>query len=145
MNDQFGFVDLFAGCGGFTQGFVDQGFIPVRAVEWDGAAAATYRANFGSHVLEGDIAEIDADDIPEVDVIIGGPPCQGFSTLGTQDPNDPRNRLWAEFARIVAAASPPVFVLENVPRFLGSDQFAMLEDWTGRVRSSKAIDWPTVS
>lgn len=130
MHDHLTIIDLFAGCGGFTQGFVDAGFVPLRAVEWDRAAAATYRANFGGHVLEGDITDVDADELPEVDVVVGGPPCQGFSALGTQDPDDPRNHLWAEFARIVAAVSPPVFVLENVPQFLRSGQFELLQSWT---------------
>lgn len=122
-------IDLFSGCGGMTQGFVNEGFKPVQAVEWDLAAAATYAANFGEdHMLWGDIADWATADIPEVDVVIGGPPCQGFSNLGTKDVNDPRNKLWKEYLRVVAAARPKVFILENVQRFMRSSEFQLLLD-----------------
>ncbi len=122
-------IDLFAGCGGMTQGFVDQGYLPIQAVEWDLHAAATYAANFGEeHMFWGDIAEWGTDDIPQVDVVIGGPPCQGFSNLGSKDVNDPRNKLWKEYLRVVKAARPKVFVLENVQRFMQSSEFQLLLD-----------------
>ena len=119
-------IDLFAGCGGLTSGFVAG--IPdleiVRSVEIDLPAAATYAVNFGEdHVAVGDIA--DFTKIPRADVIIGGPPCQGFSGLGAGDPNDPRNRLWREYVRVVAKAAPKVFVLENVDRFFASPEFGL--------------------
>ena len=123
-------IDLFAGCGGLTEGFRSQGFEPVFAVEWDPAAATTYAQNFGNHVFCADIGEVRKSDVPYADVVVGGPPCQGFSQLGTRDPHDPRNTLWLEYARIVGHVRPQVFVLENVPRFLKSGQFEMLVDWT---------------
>lgn len=129
-------VDLFAGCGGLTEGFRAEGFTPIAAVEWDLHAAATYAANFGEeHVFRGDIAEW-RDGIPDADVVIGGPPCQGFSNLGTRDPDDPRNRLWREYVRVVLAARPQVFVIENVDRFSRSHEFALLlaEVKHGRLR-----------
>lgn len=120
-------IDLFAGCGGMTQGFVDEGFDPLLAVEWDRAAAATYAANFGErHVIPGDIALVPTEEIPQARVIIGGPPCQGFSNLGLKDLNDPRNQLWREYMRFVGAANPEVFVIENVDRFSKSPEFQML-------------------
>lgn len=98
------------------------------AVEWDLHAAATYAANFGeAHTYWEDIARIPNLDIPAVDAIIGGPPCQGFSNLGTRDVNDPRNKLWREYIRFVRHANPKVFVIENVDRFLASNEFAMLQ------------------
>ena len=110
-------IDLFAGCGGMTQGFVDAGFTPVLAVEFNLHAAATYAANFGEdHTFYGDIATLDVKDVPEVDLVIGGPPCQGFSNLGSKDINDPRNTLWREYVRVVRTAHPKVFVIENVDR-----------------------------
>ena len=121
-------IDLFAGCGGMTQGFVDAGYEPVFAVEWDRAATATYRANFGEHAVCGDIADVPDVDVPDVDVVIGGPPCQGFSNLGTRDPDDPRNKLWMEFMRVVIRANPQVFVVENVDRFSKSTEFGLLVD-----------------
>jgi DNA (cytosine-5)-methyltransferase 1 len=120
-------VDLFAGCGGMTAGFTAAGFDPVLAVEHDLAAAATYAANFGEHhVFRGDIAALPDHDIPEVDVVIGGPPCQGFSNLGLRDPHDPRNRLWREYVRVVRRARPAAFVIENVDRFHSSAELALL-------------------
>jgi DNA (cytosine-5)-methyltransferase 1 len=120
-------VDLFAGCGGMTRGFVDAGFTPTLAVEWDVAAAASYAANFGEdHIIAGDISAVPDEAFPSAEVLIGGPPCQGFSGLGTQDPDDPRNVLWREYMRAVLAVDPQVFVLENVDRFAKSDQFALL-------------------
>jgi len=131
-------VDLFAGCGGLTQGFVmAQGprrFEPVAAVELDRHAAATYAANHGHHVYVGDIREWLKGDLPEADLVVGGPPCQGFSALGTQDPADPRNSLWEAFVDTVARIHPTVFVIENVPQFLGSVQFERLQRETRRGR-----------
>ena len=123
-------IDLFAGCGGLTEGFRQEGCEPVFAVEWEEAAAATYAQNFGDHVVCSDIIEIKSSDLPAADVVIGGPPCQGFSQLGTRDPGDPRNLLWEEYARVVHQVQPQVFVLENVPQFLKSGQFEMMVEWT---------------
>ena len=129
-------IDLFAGCGGLTQGFVDAGFEPVAASEWELSAAATYAANFGEdHMTYGDIA--DFDEVPSADLVVGGPPCQGFSNLGTRDPDDPRNKLWREYMRVVEEANPQVFVLENVDRFAKSSEFELLmtELTSGRLRA----------
>ncbi len=123
-------IDLFAGCGGLTSGFETAGFRPVLAVEWDPSAAATYEENFGSHVLQGDITAVQDETFPSADVVVGGPPCQGFSQLGNRSQTDPRNRLWQEFARVVSHVQPSVFVLENVPQFLKSGQFQLMQDWT---------------
>lgn len=112
-----------------TSGFVSSGFSPVLAVEFNLHAAATYAANFGEdHTYYGDIADLPASQIPHVDVVIGGPPCQGFSNLGSKDINDPRNKLWQEYVRVVVQANPKVFVLENVDRFLKSDEFELLKN-----------------
>ncbi|PZS33002.1 MAG: DNA (cytosine-5-)-methyltransferase [Pseudonocardiales bacterium] len=120
-------IDLFAGCGGMTSGFVRAGFEPVLAVEWDLAAAATYAANFGeSHTVWGDIASVNPDRLPDADVVIGGPPCQGFSNLGSKDVNDPRNTLWRQYLRVVDHVRPKAFVVENVDRFSSSAEFQML-------------------
>ena len=100
-------IDLFAGCGGMTQGFVDAGFTPVMSIEMNPHAAATYAANFDpdvTHTFCADIAEVATADIPRADVVIGGPPCQGFSALGRQKKDDPRNKLWMEYVRVVRAA-----------------------------------------
>src|SRR4051812_46047645 len=89
-------IDLFAGCGGLTLGFTSTGhFTSVAAVEHDLAAASTYAANFGEdHVHWGKIEDWVKTNLPAADVVIGGPPCQGFSNLGKRSPSDPRNELW---------------------------------------------------
>ncbi len=120
-------IDLFAGCGGMTVGFKREGFDPVMSVEWDLAAAATYAANFGeSHTRWGDIEKVPDSEIPGAQVIIGGPPCQGFSNLGSKDVDDPRNTLWKQYLRFVVKARPEVFVIENVERFSRASEFELL-------------------
>ncbi|REE99881.1 DNA cytosine methyltransferase [Thermomonospora umbrina] len=145
-NSTINVIDLFAGCGGFTQGFREfraaphasaSPFRTVGAVELDMAAASTYAVNFADEIGDcgrifagpenGDItrwnpAVLDVD----VDVILGGPPCQGFSGLGKEDRDDPRNKLWREYLRVVNALRPKVFVMENVDRFFGSPEFQEL-------------------
>lgn len=120
-------IDLFAGCGGMTAGFAAEGYNPALAVEFNLHAAATYAANFGEHhTVYGDIEDVTARQVPRADMVIGGPPCQGFSNLGSKDINDPRNQLWREYLRIVGLAKPKVFVIENVDRFMRSPEFQLL-------------------
>ncbi|MEV0034557.1 DNA cytosine methyltransferase [Streptomyces sp. NPDC050804] len=140
-------VDLFSGAGGFSAGFrayepAGPGSSPFRsvaAVEFDEAAAATYAANFGSaHVANIDISTWDAKPYEDrVDVVMGGPPCQGFSALNRDNlerkppkADDPRNKLWREYMRVVTTIKPKIFVLENVDRFLKSQEFSDLEKAT---------------
>ena len=112
-----------------TRGFVDSGFTPELAIEWDLPAAATYAANHGEdHALWRDISTVRRAEIPKVDVVIGGPPCQGFSNLGAKDANDPRNTLWREYLRIVQVAKPKIFIIENVDRFMRTPEFELLLD-----------------
>jgi DNA (cytosine-5)-methyltransferase 1 len=126
-------IDLFAGCGGLTAGFrAAGGYTPVAAVELDLQAAATYAENFGDHLHVGDIASWSESEMPAADVVVGGPPCQGFSALGKQDPDDPRSALWNEYLRVLQRVSPDFFVLENVPQFLRSQQFRDLQAETRR-------------
>ena len=116
-------VSLFAGGGGSALGWRMAGFRDALAVEWDGRAAATFRRNFpGTPVYEGDVAALSAAEClrlacvrpGELDVLDGSPPCQGFSTAGRRRLADPRNGLWAEYARLLAGLQPRAFVLENV-------------------------------
>ena len=116
-------VDLFAGCGGMTRGFEDSGaFRSVFAVEFDRDAAATYAANFGDHVACGRIEDVAA--FPSADVVIGGPPCQGFSPLNREAVGFERRGLWTEYLRALEAAEPQAFVMENVPELLRSAEYA---------------------
>ena len=109
-------VDLFAGAGGLTLGFVQAGFVVISAHDnWD-PAVETYRANFGGHISKGSIT---ADtDIPRPTIIVGGPPCQGFSSAGLRRADDTRNTLVGEFAELIARIRPLAFVFENVEGFL---------------------------
>lgn len=115
-------IDLFAGAGGFTLGFVQAGFQPIFSVEINKDAALTYTTNFGPHCTTDDINDVTG--FPFADAIIGGPPCQGFSNLGAHVPNDPRNQLWRHFIRAVRQVRPKVFVVENVPPLLNSAEGA---------------------
>lgn len=107
-------VSLFAGAGGLDLGFRQAGYDVVWANELSPDAAATYRANLGDHLVEGSITDIASDALPECDVVIGGPPCQGFSVAGKMDPDDPRSRLVWELFRVVRDRRPRAFVMENV-------------------------------
>ncbi|MGW7435855.1 DNA cytosine methyltransferase [Streptomyces sp. NPDC054849] len=123
-------IDLFAGCGGISEGFRRSGFFrPVAAVELDRAAAATYAANFGEdHIFQGDIAKWVEGDLPEADVVTGGPPCQGFSNLGSKRDDDERNDLWKRYVETLHKVQPKAFLMENVDRFFKTHQFQSLRD-----------------
>lgn len=119
-------LDLFAGAGGLSEGLRQAGFFrTVQAVEMDPEAAATYSLNHPeADVFVGPIQEwLAQGKVPPVDVIIGGPPCQGFSQLGKQDVEDERNALWREYAKTIVLARPGYFLVENVAAFLRSPQF----------------------
>lgn len=109
---------------GFTREFGNP-FVPVWANDCDRNAAATYNRNFGGHCVVGDIVALLKDsavEIPKADVVIGGPPCQGFSLLNKERDNDPRKHLWRPFMDVVESSGADVFVIENVPQILGSSE-----------------------
>jgi DNA (cytosine-5)-methyltransferase 1 len=122
-------VDLFCGAGGLSLGFKAAGFTALCAADWNDSAVATYRVNFGSHVLKQDLSA--AFDPPPATVIVGGPPCQGFSSAGMRRAGDKRNSLVSHFAALVERLRPPAFVFENVEGFLtaedGRHVFDLLE------------------
>lgn len=119
-------LDLFSGAGGLSAGFGSEStrFRTLRAIEHDRAAAATYAENHDPEtVFAGGIEDwLKTEDTPEADVVIGGPPCQGFSALGKQEKLDERNQLWLRYAETIRKSKPKFFVLENVPQFLTSVQ-----------------------
>ncbi len=124
---RFRLIDLFAGCGGMTRGFVDAGcFEPIFAVEVDADAAATYAANFGEHVTAGRIEAV--FEFPVADVVIGGPPCQGFSPLNRGGVGFERRGLWREYLRALDESQPAAFVMENVPGLLVSSEYRDFQD-----------------
>lgn len=113
-------LSLFCGCGGLDKGFDEAGYNIVWANDFDKYAVETYRANFGNHVVLGDINEIELDDLPEFDAIIGGFPCQPFSMMGAEKGfDDTRGTLFFRIVEIVKhkidiGRKPRVLVLENV-------------------------------
>lgn len=130
----YNFVDLFSGAGGMTLGFVQAGFQAITSVEVNPIASATHIKNFPQcHHFCGDIENFYATDwlrqigSPEVHLVAGGPPCQGFSVAGKRDPNDPRNRLFQEFVRVVSELRPWYVVMENVPGILTMKKGAVKE------------------
>lgn len=126
-------LDLFAGAGGLSEGFrqASSRFRVVRAVENDPSAAATYAANHGDVVYAGPIQDwLKAEGTPSVDLVVGGPPCQGFSTLGKQDAQDERNALWEYYAHTLELAQPKYFLLENVAVFLKSPEYEQFRQRT---------------
>lgn len=116
--------DLFAGVGGMSEGFKMAGFDIAFAVEFDKDIAQAYAKNHkGTDVYAEDICQIDVETLhkkhPHIDVIIGGPPCQGFSQKGKRlSLDDPRNFLFQQYVRFVKEFSPKYFVLENVPNII---------------------------
>ena len=120
-------LDLFSGCGGLSYGFECAGFHIVAGVDnWEDSLV-TYRANHkDSKGILLDLGNFNAaelhEEVGDVDVVIGGPPCQGFSLSGKRNPDDPRNKLYKGFVDVVKEFRPKVFVLENVPNLASMAQ-----------------------
>lgn len=129
-------IDLFAGCGGFSVGFTQAGFDIIKAVEYDPKIAATYNKNHpNTNVYVSDIGLIDNETYfkrNECDVIIGGPPCQGFSMAGPRIRNgfvgDPRNFLFKHYFNIVKIIKPKAFIIENVLGLLSMSRGALISE-----------------
>lgn len=116
-------ISTFAGCGGSSLGYSMAGYRELLAVEWEQNAVDTFRLNFPDvPVYHGDIAKLSVDEClrltglqpGELDVFDGSPPCQGFSTAGKRQIDDPRNQLFREYVRLLKGLRPKVFVMENV-------------------------------
>jgi len=124
--NSYNFIDLFAGCGGMSEGFIMNGFNLIAANEFDKNIMMTNKFNHSKYTTEenfvlGDVTKdetknqiIKACEGHQIDVIVGGPPCQGFSYAGWRDPNDTRNQLFKEFVKLVDVIRPKFFVMENV-------------------------------
>ena len=115
-------IALFSGCGGLSLGFAAEGFNLVGHVEIEDSANKIYAENFpDSQLLGKDICDISNEQVNEwlsefgsIDILVGGPPCQGFSLAGKRDPEDIRNQLYRYYVHIVSVLQPKVFVMENV-------------------------------
>lgn len=119
-------LSLFSGAGGFSYGFSLAGLIPLAGAELDADACATYQQNVGSTCHQIDLATTPPSFFKQITdgkspfAIVGGPPCQGFSTAGARKAEDPRNRLIFNYLRIVAELNPRWFIFENVEGLLTS-------------------------
>lgn len=121
-NADFKFIDLFAGIGGIRIPFQELGGKCVFSSEWDKFAQKTYRVNFGE-MPQGDITQIESNSIPDFDVLLGGFPCQPFSSAGLKKGfADTRGTLFFEIERIMRDKRPKVFLLENVKQLRSHDR-----------------------
>ncbi len=121
-------IDLFAGVGGLSLGFEKKGFDVVLANEYDASIATSYIANHkNTKMIVGDITSLDLEDTfgklaGTIDVVIGGPPCQGFSQKGQRKTiHDERNYLFKYYVSVVELVNPKYFVMENVPNLLTAE------------------------
>lgn len=114
--------DIFAGCGGFTSGLHKNGKKTKWSIEWENIACQSYKLNFpDTKVICANITKVNTLELEKVDIIVGGPPCQGLSNAGSEKRNntqrfieDPRNQLYKEFVRFVKDLQPEEFIMENV-------------------------------
>ena len=126
------FVDLFSGAGELSLGFVQAGFRKLASVEINEFASRTVRRNFPESVhFDRPIEEISKEEFLDaignksVDAVIGGPPCNGFSVAGARRIDDPRNKLFLDFVRVVSWLKPKFVVMENVPGILTIEKGAV--------------------
>jgi len=136
-------VDLFSGAGGLTLGFEQAGFDVLAAVELDPIHCATHEFNFPFwSILCSGVGNLDGGDIRkrssignrDIDVVFGGPPCQGFSMIGKRLVDDPRNSLIGHFGRLVLDLKPKYFVMENVAGILVGEQRKILAGLIRRLK-----------
>lgn len=127
-NEKLNVVDLFSGAGGLSRGFMDAGFNVVLGIDFDDAALKTFKENHGSaEIMKLDL--FDHDNLKQItnylenknitmDVLVGGPPCQGYSLAGPRNENDNRNTLYEAMVKLARMVKPKVVILENVPGLL---------------------------
>lgn len=140
--NKFNVIDMFSGCGGLSKGFIDADFNILMGVDFDEMALKTFEYNHeGAIAFKGDLFRSETlDEMEEllnnqkVDVIIGGPPCQGFSLTGKRQENDERNTLFYSMVKAVERFQPKAFILENVPGlatlYNGKAKEAILKEFT---------------
>ena len=128
-------VSLFSGAGGMDVGFARAGFQSLVACELDPAACETFNLNLhlvghrGNAIVPTSVTEVDLSHVPEnIDIVYGGPPCQGFSVAGKMDPDDARSALIHSFFDVVEATAPRAFVCENVKALAVSDRWQSVRD-----------------
>ncbi|BBO34560.1 DNA-cytosine methyltransferase [Lacipirellula parvula] len=129
-------LDLFCGIGGLSLGLERAGFDPLGGVDcWEDAAKTFEHNHAPRQCLLGDVSKLRASDIEEffgigreqIDVMAGGPPCQGFSTVGKRDSKDPRNKLWEHYLKLVTEIRPAYVLIENVEGLVVMDRGGVCE------------------
>ena len=138
-------IDLFAGAGGMSLGFERAGFRVVGAIDSDSVHVETFRRNFpDTPVTQADIRLVSGENLHQwfmgngqvLDVMFGGPPCQGFSYIGRNRPDDPRNELLLHFARIATELRPRFFVVENVEGLLAKKHEGKIRAFMATVKQA---------
>ena len=135
-------LDLFSGAGGLSRGFYDAGYDVVLGVDFDEAALKTFKANHGkAEAMKLDLFDHSNIDVIinflkekdiKLDVLVGGPPCQGFSVAGPRDMNDKRNMLYTAMVELAERVKPQVVVLENVPGMVQTN---------GGIGAKRVVEW----
>lgn len=141
-------IDLFAGCGGLSLGFTENGYCVEKAVEFDKNIANTYIRNHPNvEMIVDDIKNIDSSGTfknGDADVIIGGPPCQGFSMAGARIRegfiDDPRNYLFKHYFNVVKTVKPKVFIMENVKGILTMNEGKIFEEIKKLFQDTELLD-----
>lgn len=125
MKRKYTCVDLFCGAGGLSKGFLDAGYDVILGVDFDESALKTFKENHGSTTalkldlydhsnIDQIVSFLDEKGVTELDVLVGGPPCQGFSYAGKMDVNDKRNFLYLAMVKLTAKLKPKAVLIENV-------------------------------
>jgi DNA (cytosine-5)-methyltransferase 1 len=142
--DRLSSIDLFAGAGGMSEGFRNAGFDALYANDIEAPAIATFARNHPKTKTSAeDIRHIDASALRielglqpgELDVLVGGPPCQGFSTYGQRSSEDSRNQLYVEYLRFIQAFKPKAYVIENVTGMLSMSEGQVVKDIVSRLEA----------
>lgn len=141
-------IDLFSGCGGLSLHFMGDGYNIVKAVEYDPVIANTYMKNHPNiEMIVDDIKNVDSSGVfkeGDADVIVGGPPCQGFSMAGARIRHgfieDPRNYLFKHYFNVVKAVKPKVFIMENVKGMMTMEKGKIFEEILSIFHDSKLLD-----
>jgi DNA (cytosine-5)-methyltransferase 1 len=125
-NKKLRVLDLFSGCGGLSYGFMQAGFNVVAGIDnWEDSLETFKKNHKGAFTKCMDLGSFEGSDldtiVKDIDVVIGGPPCQGFSISGKRDPNDPRNKLYSGFVKTIEYLKPNAFVMENVPNLVSME------------------------
>lgn len=126
-------LDLFCGCGGMSLGFQMAGYEVVAGIDnWKDSLQTFAKNHHDSIPMELDLSALNPSEIhkkigKKVDIIVGGPPCQGFSIAGKRNPNDTRNQLYMGFLKFVDYFRPKIFVMENVPNIVSMSEGAILK------------------